>query len=222
MSEAKEFNKLSGMLLYVALQKPTKAYVKPGAEPKPDEWKASVVLTDEDELDELEAYGRALDTQLSIKKVKKGDFEGIYKVAPPEDAGKNVWVVTLRKSTELGKTGKPVPDLYKPRVMQKIGNNVVEITNEKLVGNGSYGSISIDRFDRSAGGSSLYLKNVLVTELVEYQESTPDYVPGSEFMEDEPKAKTPAAKPAAKQAAKPAAKPSKSDVDDVFDDDIPF
>lgn len=214
-------DKLSGMLLYVSVQKPVRAYVKPGADPKPDEWKASVVLTDEDEVDALEEYAKELDTQLSIKKVKKDAFEETYKCAPPEDAGKNVWVVTFRKSVMLGKTDKPVPEQYKPRVFQRKGNQTVEITNTNLVGNGSYGSISLDRFDRAAGGSSLYLKNVLVTDLVEYEESN-SYVPGSEFgdapaatKESKPESKPAAKKPAAKQASKPK-------VDEELDDDIPF
>ena len=141
------FEKIFGTLVYVQLQEPVKAYVKPGAAPKPDEWKASIVLTDEDYVDALEDYARELDTQISLKKVKSVEFAEKYKTDLPEGAGKNVWILTLRKSTELGKTGKPVPDLYKPKVFQKLGNKIVDITHSKLAGNGSIGVISIDRFD---------------------------------------------------------------------------
>lgn len=216
MSEVKEFKELEGTLVYVSVQEPVKAYVKPGNDPKPDEWKASVVLTDEDMVDDLEAYAKSIDTQMSVKKVKAAEFEGIYKTTLPEGAGKNVWVITLRKSTELGKTGKPVPDLYKPKVFEKVGKNIVEITNSKLVGNGSYGKISIDKFERTNGNASLYLKNILVTKLVEYTKAESDYVAGSEFNEEEPEKAAPT--PAKKQAVKPAAK---RPVDDL-DDDIPF
>lgn len=179
------FDKISGMLVYVQLQESVKAYVKPGAAAKPNEWKAAVVLTDEDYVDALEEYAKTLDTQLSLKKVKTSQFEEIYKVAPPTDAGKNVWVLTLRKSVELGKTGKPVPDLYKPKVFEKVGNKLVDITQSKLVGNGSIGAISVDKFDRSAGGSSLYLKNVLVTDLKEYiKPEGSNYQAGSEFDDE--------------------------------------
>lgn len=183
MSESYNFSKIYGMLLYVSVQEPAKAYVKPGAPAKPNEWKASVVLTDEDYVDALENYAKSLDTQISLKKVKSAEFEGIYKVAPPEGAGKNVWVLTLRKSVELGKTGKLVEDKYKPRVMEKQGNILVDITREKLVGNGSMGAISVDKFDRTTGGSSLYLKNVLVTDLKEYVKSNSGPA-GSEFEDD--------------------------------------
>lgn len=171
-------NKLTGTLVYVQVQRPVKAYVKPGTPAKPDEWKASIVIADEDVIDEYEKYAKDLDAMVSIKKVKTAEFSSLYKTDPPKDSGKNVWVVTLRKSTELGKTGKPVPDQYKPRVFEKMGNKIVDVTNTKLPANGSEGAISIDLFTRTNGTSSLYLKNVLVTKMVEY-------VPDQEYVEYE-------------------------------------
>ncbi len=217
MSESYNFSKIYGMLLYVSVQEAVKAYVKPGAPAKPNEWKASVVLTDEDYVDALEDYAKSLDTQISLKKVKTAEFESTYKVAPPEGAGKNVWVLTLRKSVELGKTGKLVEEKYKPKVMEKQGNLLVDITREKLVGNGSMGAISVDRFDRTAGGSSLYLKNVLVTELKEYVK-TESATAGSEFeddLADDGNGGTVKVPAAAKAKAAAAAKPP-ADGDDPF------
>lgn len=212
--------KLTGMLLYVSLNKPQKAYVKAGEPTKPDEWKASVAITDEDVVDEYEEFAKGIDAKTSIKKVKTTEFEGIYKVAPPEDAGKNIWVVTLRKSTQLGKTGKEVPDLYKPKVFEKVGKALVDVTNSKLPANGSYGSISIDKFERTNGTASLYLKNVLVTQMIEYvAESGPEYEPGSEF-DDEPKAEA-APAPKAKTEVKPKAR-AKVETPVEDEDEIPF
>lgn len=211
--------KLTGMLLYVSLNKPQKAYVKAGEPAKPDEWKASVAITDEDILDQYEEFAKNIDAKTSIKKVKTAEFEATYKVAPPEDAGKNIWVVTLRKSTELGKTGKPVPDLYKPKVFEKVGKALVDVTNSKLPANGSYGSISIDKFERTNGTTSLYLKNVLVTDMIEYvPDETAAYEAGSEF-DDEPKAAAPKAAP--KAEAKPKAR-AKVEVAAEDEEDIPF
>ena len=222
--------KLSGMLLYVQINKPVKGYVKPGSPPKADEWKASVAITDEDVLDEFEAFVKEIDAGSSIKKVKTVDFTASYKVAPPADAGKNIWVVTLRKSTELGKTGNPVPDLYKPKVFEKVKNTLIDVTNTKLPANGSYGSISIDRFDRTNGTTSLYLKNVLVTEMIEYVFDETVYNPGDEFGESpEAKAEVPKVKaipkaeaevPKVETKAKTRAKVIESFED--MDDDIPF
>ena len=213
------FEKIFGTLVYVQMQEPVKAYVKPGAPAKPDEWKAGVVLTDEDYVDALEDYARELDTQISLKKVKVAEFEDKYKTAVPEGAGKNVWVLTLRKSTELGKTGKPVPDQFKPKVYLKEGKVLKDVTATTLVGNGSKGAISVDRFDRTAGGSSLYLKNVLVTDLVEYEAKTSDYKSGSEFEDEADDGNGGSVKVPAK--AKTATKVNKK-VEDSDSDQDPF
>jgi hypothetical protein len=217
------FTKISGMIIHCKIAKPVDAYKKQGAPAKPQEWKCSIVLTDEDYVDELEAYGKSLDTLLSMKKVKTADFQEIHKTAPPKDASKNVWVMTLRKSTESGKTGQPVLAKYEPRVLEMVGNTMVEITRTKGVGNGSYGVMSVDRFDRRDGGSSLYLKNLLVTELIEYTEKESEYEIGSEFGDDEdtpPVAKAPAKAPApVKAPAKAKAKPVDEDDDSS---DLPF
>lgn len=211
-------NKLTGMLLYVCVNRPTKAYVKPGQEPKPDEWKASIAIADEDVVDEFEAFAKEVDSKVSVKKVKISEFEGMYKTAPPKDAGKNVWIITLRKSTQLGKTGKEVPDLYKPKVFEKVGSKLIDVTNSKLPANGSLGSISIDKFERNNGTASLYLKNVLVTEMIEYVAATSDYEPGDEF-EDAPAVKDQKSEQSeSKVKAKTKAKPEV--VDD--EEDIPF
>lgn len=212
-------DKITGTLVYVCIPNAQKALVKAG-EKKADEWKASVVV-DEDTADDFEEYGKKCGTMVSCKKVKTAEFEGIYKCPPPEDAGKNVWVITLRKSTELGKTGREVPDQFKPKVFEKVGKNIVEITTTKLVGNGSKGSISIDPFLRSDGSTSLYLKNVLVTDLIEYikpEGSNANYVPGSEFNDDDSPEPAPA-----KADAKPArAKPKATVEEDDFPFDVPF
>ena len=226
MSNTQDFTKVSGTIVYCQMAEPVKAFVKPGAPKKPDEYKCSLVLTDEDYVDELEAYGKSLDTLLSIKKVKTSEFEEKYKCPVPEGAAKNVWIFTLRKSTELGKTGRPLPDIHKPKVFEKIKNTMVEITSTKLVGNGAYGTLSIDKFDRSAGGSSLFLKNLLVTSMVEYVKKDSDYEAGSEFGDDTASdgnggsTRVPAsAKTKDVPKVKPKAKPQE-DEDDSFD--LPF
>lgn len=174
--------KIEGMLVYVSVQEPVAAFVKPGVPPKPKEYKASVVITDKAIKKEYEKYAKSLDTLVSIKEVETAEFKEIYKCNPPEGAGDEVWVVTLRKSTELGKTGKPVPDQYKPRVYERVGKTLVDVTATKLPANGSMGAISLDVFIKSAGGGSIFLKNVLVTEMIEYVKEERDQGdPGSEF-----------------------------------------
>lgn len=217
-----KYDKVEGMLLYTAIQKAVKAYQKPGTNPKPDEWKVSVALTDEYYVDDLEEWAAKIDCKLSLKKIKTAYFEEIYKVAPPEDAGKNVWVWTLRKSTELGKTGNPVPPKFRPKVYQRKGDTLVDVTNDILVGNGSKGIVSTDLFVRNNGSASIYLKNVLVTDLIEYvSKSGDDYVEGSEF--GVPVAKSETAQDESKKApSKKQPKVEPEDTTDEDDDSSPF
>ncbi len=72
---SKDYSKVSGTIVFCQMSEPVKAFVKPGAPKKPDEWKCGIVLTDEDYVDELEEYGKSLDTLLSMKKVKSAEFE---------------------------------------------------------------------------------------------------------------------------------------------------
>lgn len=205
MSVFKEkFMQLRGMLVYVCVTKPVNCLDKE----RGTEWKAGVVLTDEDQADEFEKACTAIGAKPSLKKVKTAEFESIYKCAPPDEAERNVWVVTLRKNTKLGSTGKEVPELYRPRVMQREGNMLVDITNdpEKIVGNGSLGVLSVDLFERNDGKANIYLKNVLVEDLKAYKKSESagaDYVPGAEFdIPVQSEAEEPEEKPAEKPAAK--------------------
>lgn len=220
------FSKVFGTLVFVQVQEAVPAYVKPGAPAKPKEFKAGVVLTSEDYVDALEDYARELDTQISLKKVKAVEFKEKYKCEVPEGAGKNVWVLTLRKSTELGKTGRPVPPQFQPKVYLREGSVLKDVTATTLVGNGSKGAISVDRFDRSAGGSSLYLKNVLVTDLVEYEAKSSDYRAGSEFEDSADDGEGNTVKVPAKAKiiakAKVSSKAKSRQVEEDLDDDIPF
>jgi hypothetical protein len=197
-------NKLQGTLLYVQIQTPVQPYQAAGEEKRPLEFKASLAITDKAVIKAFKKYCQEIDAKISLKEVDTTEFEEKYKIAPPEDAGDEIWVLTFRKSTELGKTGKPVPDLYKPKVFEKVGNKIIDVTNSKLPANGSKGFISTEVFTRKNGTSSIYLKNVLVTEMIEYKKPEADYEAGSEFDEfgdvaSEPVAPTKAAKSAAKK-----------------------
>lgn len=223
MTAINAIKKLEGTLVYVRMNEPQKSYVKPGTPPKPDGWQASVVITDKEVIKAYKKFGKEIDTLLAIKEVDASDFEATYKCPLPEGAGDEVWVVTLRKSTELGKTGKPVPDKYRPRVYEQVGNTRQDITFTKEVGNGSYGFLSIELFEKSDGSGSVYLKNCLVTDLVEYIRTDSDAAGGSEFDDGEAPAQ-PKDKVQSQAPAKAAAKSTKkAKVEDEFgDESLPF
>lgn len=217
---------LEGTIVYSCVQKAVRGYKDPAATEEPGmEWKTSVVVIDEEYVDSLEeAMKEANAKGISIKKVKSADFEDKFKCELPEGAGSKVWVLTVRKGTTLGKTGKEVPEIYRPKIFQQIKNTRVDITyvKDKIVGNGSYGKVSIDPFTRTDGSVQLYLKNTLLSTLKVYEKKADDYEPGSEFdatPEESAPAPTPTkATPNKEKAAPKTTKPSQ----DNLDDDVPF
>lgn len=207
-------SKLTGTLVFACIQEPVKCYEKD----KGQEWKIGIVV-DEDTAD---AWDEIYKKQ-PAKAVKTADFEEIYNVAPPFPDEKKQYIITLKKNTKLA-NGEPVPDVYQPKVLLQTEDGRVDITYEKLVGNGSLGSVSVDHFENDYGAMAR-LKNVLVKELVEYTKSEgKSYSAGSEF-DDEQEVEPPKSartKPAAKAAPKVAAKTASKKAEVVDDDSEPF
>jgi hypothetical protein len=163
--------KLNGTLVFVQMQKPTDCYV---AE-KGKEWKASIVVDEETADLWDEAYPKQ-----SAKAVKNDQFEAIYRIPPVYVDQRKQHIITLRKNTVLA-NGEPVPSKYVPKVLQKQGNTLVDITNSILPANGSTGVVSVDHYEGKMGPVAR-LKNVLVKELIEYEgNSGAEYNPGDEF-----------------------------------------
>ena len=200
--------KLEGTLCYINIDTAVDCYEKD----KGKEWKASIVV-DEDTAD---AFAELYPKQ-PAKKVKSADFVEKYKCELPEGAGKSVYVITLRKN-ELLANGNPVPDKYRPRAYLQTDEGRVDITFDKLIGNGSLGAVSIEHYE-SKHGNIARMKNILVTELIEYERIEGEGNDGSEFGDEPVKATPKATKPAAKAAPKP--KASKA-VEDMDDSDVPF
>jgi hypothetical protein len=192
-----ENGKLEGMLVYVMLDKPVDCFDKS----KGQEFKAGVVV-DEDTAD---AFAEKFPKQ-AARKIKRSDFEEICKVAPPDGTEKNMYIITLKRNSKITdkKTGEKVdlPAKWRPRLFQKQGNALVDLTNTTLAGNGSYGVISFEE-GQTQYGVVARLKNVLVTDLVEYiRPAGNTYEAGDEFS-DAP-AKAAEKKPAGKAKTKPA------------------
>ena len=206
--------KLTGTLVYVQIQKPTKCFV----ESKGSEYKASIVV-DEDTAD---AWDEAFPKQ-SAKQVKTSEFKNIYKIDPPFPEQKKQYIITVRKNTALANS-EPVPLKYQPKVYQRKGDVLVDITQSALPANGSEGTISVEVYEGKMG-TFARLKNVLVTKLIEYEGAGGDE-PGSEFGIPVAKSKEEQEEleeqPKAKPADKPSAKPKKPPVDESEDLDAPF
>ena len=189
--------KLQGTLVYVQINKPVECFIKE----KGHEWKASVVV-DEDTAD---AWNEVYPKQ-SAKAVKTSEFEKIFKIPPPNHSEKKQYVITLRKNTQLTKTFdvedesgnkvldaegnvkkrkefSPLPEIYHPKALLQTSAGREEITKTKLIANGSAGVISVTSRS-TTNGPVAQLRNILVTDLIEYQGSSSEA--GSEFDDDTP------------------------------------
>jgi hypothetical protein len=163
-------NKLTGTLVYVQMDAPKPCFV----EDKGFEWKASIVVSEDD----AEAWDDTFPKQ-TAKQVKTADFEAMYKIAAPFPNQRKQYVITLRKNTKLG-NGSEVPLQYQPKVFQQKGNTLVDVTKSVLPANGSIGAISVDSFEGKMG-TFARLKNVLVTDMIAYEKKDSSGSDGSEF-----------------------------------------
>lgn len=201
---------IQGTLAYVKLREPSKKYQSEEKEYSLD------LIVDEDTAD---SWNENFPKQ-SAKVVKTSDFETIYKIPAPYPEAKKQYVVKLKKPAQY-KDGTPVPKQYCPKVLQKQGEVNVDITDQILVANGSKGVVSYEVTENSYG-SFARLRNLLVTDLIEYKQKDSSYddefgaiasttaaQAGGDF-DDAPAEAKPAPR---KQAAKKAV---------VEDDDIPF
>ena len=183
-----DFTKVRGTLVYAMIDAPGRGYKDPisGVQGE-DEWKIGIVLTDEDYVDEFKENAEKNKWKMpGIKEIRVTDFEDKYKCPLPDlpnPKQKKVWLITVKKSTMMGKTGNEVPEIYRPKVYQKIKNTLLDITHDpdKIIGNGSEGIVSFTFFERTNGNTQVNLKNVLVTKLVPYERGASAANTGEEF-----------------------------------------
>ena len=114
------------------------------------------------------AFGKQFPKQKG-KTVDNDDFEEIYKMPPPFPDQDEQHILKLKRPAQY-KDGKPLPESYWPKVMQKKGGKAVQIPREVLVGNGSTGKVSYD-VNENDYGTFAKLKNILVEDLKEYKKS---------------------------------------------------
>jgi len=146
---------VNGTLLYVCIQQPTKKY-----ESDETEWKVSLVVDKKT----AKEWNKRFSKQ-KAKEIDNAEFESIYKIEPPVYGQDEQYVIKISQNTHTadGKT------MYQPKVYEDIGgNNVVDITNTKLVGNGSIGCVSYTVVENKFG-TFAKLNALLVTDLIEYQ-----------------------------------------------------
>ena len=159
MSEAQS-NTISAVFAYAKIQEPAFKYQST------TEKEFSIDLV----VDKATAkeFGKMFPKQRG-KTVDTEDFEDIYKFPPPYPEQDTQYILKLKRPAQY-KDGKPLPESYWPKVMQKKGGKAVQIPREVLVGNGSVGKVSYD-VNENDYGTFAKLKNILVEDLKEYKKS---------------------------------------------------
>lgn len=153
-------------LMYVRLQNPVNKF-----ESTDKEFVLSFVC-DEDTSDTFsEKFPKA-----SVKKIKTEQFQEKHKFEPPFPNDKNQYIVKMGVRAEMKdkESGQMVeiPYFYdtRPKVYELAGGKAVDVTLDKLVGNGSKGHIQYAVASNSYG-TFCYLRAVLITDLKEVESS---------------------------------------------------
>jgi hypothetical protein len=214
MADKKQmYGVLEGTLVYAKIAQPDSKF-----ESKDTEYVISVIV-DEDTAD---AWDEQFKKQ-PAKKVKASEFESKYKIELPKQlkGQKNVFEIKLKK--DATKDGEPFNPEFRPKVFVDYDNgDRVEITESRLIANGSYGKVSY-RINTNNYGTFARLNNILMTE-----EGFKEYVStggaaGSEFGEvKEVKKEAPRKEATQARTSKVSKQAEPEPEDDGDDQDVPF
>ena len=160
MTQETQPQTISGVFAYAKIQEPAFKYQSTTEK----EFSIDIIV----DKATAKAFGKQFPKQKG-KQVDNDDFEEIYKMPPPFPDQDEQYVLKLKRPAQY-KDGKPLPESYWPKVMQKKGGKAVQIPREVLVGNGSTGKVSYD-VNENDYGTFAKLKNILVEDLKEYKKS---------------------------------------------------
>ena len=160
MTQEAQPQTISGVFAYAKIQEPAFKYQSTTEK----EFSIDIIV----DKATAKAFGKQFPKQKG-KQVDNDDFEEIYKMPPPFPDQDEQYVLKLKRPAQY-KDGKPLPESYWPKVMQKKGGKAVQIPREVLVGNGSTGKVSYD-VNENDFGTFAKLKNILVEDLKEYKKN---------------------------------------------------
>ena len=194
----------NAVFFYTCIQTPTKKY-----ESDDTEWKTSAVVDKKT----AKEWNKKFKKQ-PAKELDNAEFVAKYKSELPFPDQEEQYIIKLSQNTHNA-DGK---EMYQPKVYQDIGgNNVIDITKKKLVGNGSKGKAAYGVVENKFG-TFAKLNSICIFDLVEYGGNAN---PFGNVVEDENDAtQREAYKPENAKAAKPKPAPLAEDLDD--EDSLPF
>lgn len=151
------------------------------------------------------------------KKFTNAKFKENFKLEdgdelPFPDEKKQFVIKTTQKAQK--ENGDPISDMIIPRVFHVENGKASDITFEKNVGNGSFGSVLI-RCASNTYGNFAYLNKIKIVDLIEYESSGPISEEDKEFLgvEDVELAEKPSGSSGGSSGN------TDDDVDDFLDDD---
>jgi len=192
---------------YTCIQTPTKKF-----ESEATEWKTSAVVDKKT----AKEWSKKFKKQ-PAKEMDNEEFVAKYKCDVPFPEQEEQYIIKLSQNTHNAE-GK---EMYAPKVYQDIGgNNVIDITKKKLVGNGSKGKAAYGVVENKFG-TFAKLNSICIFDLVEYGGNAN---PFGNVVEDESDAEQRQAyKSNTNKADKPKPAPLAEDLDDSDDSDsLPF
>ena len=160
MTQETQPQTISGVFAYAKIQEPALRYQSTTEK----EFSIDIIV----DKATAKAFGKQFPKQKG-KQVDNDDFEEISKMPPPFPDEDEQYILKLKRPAQY-KDGKPLPESYWPKVMQKKGGKAVQIPREVLVGNGSTGKVSYD-VNENDFGTFAKLKNILVEDLKEYKKN---------------------------------------------------
>jgi hypothetical protein len=209
----KTFGVVEGTLVYAKIAEPSTKY-----QSKDTEYTISVIVNE----DTADAWDEEFKKQ-PAKKVKASEFETKYKLPLPDSlkGEKNVYDIKLKR--DATKDGEDFYPENRPKVFVDYDNgDRVDITESRLIANGSYGKVSY-RINSNDFGTFAKLANVLMDE-----EGFKEYVStggaaGSEFGDvKEVKKEAPRKEATQARASKEKVKEEAPEASDDDMSDAPF
>ena len=199
--------------IYTKIQNPVPAYNKVDSE-----WSVDVVMSKKDAKAIKKDYPKT-----SLKEYDNADFVEKFGFEVPFPEQDEQFIIKFKKSHI--KNGKETPEKYRPRVIQELADGGrVDVTFEKLVGNGSKGDLSYRIKETDTYGNFVELQAILVKELVEYQSKAGGVVDdfGAVKLAEAPAGKEKVAEVQGGAKAAPVAAPVAEPEDDLDDSSLPF
>lgn len=167
---------ITGATIYYAqLQKPRPVFEQrdQGNRATKTEWTVDLIVS-EDTADE---YDAVFNKQNSTK-ISKTEFMKRYKIEEesdlPDPKAKKFFLIKVKHAAQ-NKDGDPVDPRMRPRAVEIVDGKPVDVTFDKLIGNGSKGDVLL-RVATNDFGSFSYLSVLKVTDLVEYEGGGKDEV----------------------------------------------